>query len=176
MGRINLDDYVEVKDRIKMLYIDHPDCRIETHIQHLDFERDPAVCVIKASIYITAEEATPKTTGLAYEEQIGPINKGSFVENAETSAIGRALANMNYQGNAQRPSREEMASVKDHQNGLDTLSEQLKEVITEGKEAGVDERLLTGATQLVNSQDNVERMTRAITFISQEIEKNNAEA
>lgn len=176
MGRFNLDDYVEVKDRIGMLYIDFPDCRIETHIQHLDFERDPAVCVVKASIYINAEDAHPKATGIAYEEQLGPINKNSFVENAETSAIGRALANQNYSGNAQRPSREEMASVEDHQEGLNGLSEELTKVIALGRKAEVDEKLLVGAEQLAKAQDNSDRISRAIIFISQEIEKNNAEA
>jgi hypothetical protein len=52
-----------------------------------------------------------KSTGLAFEiDGQGMANKTSALENAETSAIGRALANAGYSGN-KRASREEMAKV-----------------------------------------------------------------
>ena len=43
------------------------------------------------------------------------VNRDAWVENAETSAIGRALANMDYCGTL-RPSREEMSKVKQNTN------------------------------------------------------------
>jgi len=52
---------------------------------------------------------------LAYEERVestSQVNSTSWVENCETSAIGRALANMNIGVNGQRPSAEEMQKVE----------------------------------------------------------------
>ena len=54
-------------------------------------------------------------TGIAQETkgQGGFANKDAWVENCETSAIGRALANWKYQGsNKKRPSQEEMRKSK----------------------------------------------------------------
>jgi hypothetical protein len=52
-----------------------------------------------------------KATGYAYEAQGQGVNKDAWVENAETSAIGRALANMDYCGTL-RPSHEEMSKTE----------------------------------------------------------------
>lgn len=57
------------------------------------------------------EQAYLKATGWAFEiDGQGMANKTSALENAETSAIGRALANAGYSGN-KRASREEMVKV-----------------------------------------------------------------
>lgn len=111
MSRFNLDDYTEVKDRIPLFLADHPDGRIVTELVHLDFASSPAVCVVKASLYRDHEASHPMATGLAYEREAGMVNKTSFVENCETSAIGRACANADYAG-GKRPSREEMEKVE----------------------------------------------------------------
>ncbi len=99
----NLDDYEPVKDRITRFYKDHADGRIIT-----DLITDPATldksAGFRASVYLAE---TLKATGYAYESQGGGVNRDAWVENAETSAIGRALANMDYCGTL-RPSREEM--------------------------------------------------------------------
>ena len=69
------------------------------------------VCVIKAELWLGD---TRIATG--YAEEIrgsGNVNRTSHVENCETSAIGRALANAGYAGSdmTKRPSREEMSKV-----------------------------------------------------------------
>jgi len=54
----------------------------------------------------------PTSTGYAFEVDGGyGANKTSALENCETSAIGRALANMGLHGN-KRASREEMSKVE----------------------------------------------------------------
>ena len=64
--------------------------------------------------YINEEQAEElcKSTGHAFEvDGTGMANQTAALENAETSSIGRALANMNLSGN-KRTSREEMAKVE----------------------------------------------------------------
>lgn len=112
--RFNLDDYETVESRIKRFYELHDDGRITTAWDN-DFESgSPRTWVIKASVYLTAGDQAhnlPKATGYAFEvDGTGGANNTSALENAETSAIGRALANMNLSGN-KRASREEMQKV-----------------------------------------------------------------
>jgi len=68
-------------------------------------------CVI-AEIYRTEADTRPWTTGLAEETVQGRgVNATSALENCETSAIGRALANAGYATKGKRASREEMTKV-----------------------------------------------------------------
>lgn len=113
MGRFNLKDYTEVKNRIPLFLERYPEGRIVTEVVQLDLSQTPGYCAFKASVYRDHDPATPPlATGYAYEREVGNINKTSMVENCETSAIGRALANHNMTGNGNRPSREEMEKVQ----------------------------------------------------------------
>lgn len=107
----DLKNYEMVKDRIKKFYKENPDGRIITNVDIL--ENTKALC--KSFVYLTAEDQKnnlPKATGLAFEQEgFNNINMKNWVEVAETSAIGRALANMNLAGK-DRPSREEMVKAQ----------------------------------------------------------------
>jgi len=113
MAKFNLDNYETVEERLKVFWKENPKARIHTEIVHMT---DDGTCVtVKAEIYKMEVDARPVTTGLAQETkgQGGFANTDAWVENCETSAIGRALANWNYQGSkAPRPSREEMSKVQ----------------------------------------------------------------
>jgi hypothetical protein len=126
MGRFDLKDYVEVKDRIPLFLESHPDGRIVTEILYLDFAATPPTCVIRAELYRDHEATEPMATGLAYERESGMINKTSFVENCETSAVGRALANANFAGTGPRPSREEMEKVERAEAELDQMVDRVR--------------------------------------------------
>lgn len=102
----NLDNYEQVKDRITRFYVDHPDGRIITELVS-DTNKLESFAAFKAHIYLGD---VLKSTGYAYESQGQGVNRDAWVENAETSAIGRGLANMDYCGTL-RPSREEMSKV-----------------------------------------------------------------
>lgn len=107
----DLQNYETVKSRKKRFYADHKDGSI---IVELIF-RDDTHAVMKASVYKTKEEqqrGLPTATGYASETKgIGsPANRIAFLENAEESAVGRALDNAGYSGN-DKCSREEMAKV-----------------------------------------------------------------
>ncbi len=109
-GNFNLQDYEEVKDRLPKFWAAHPGGRIFTDM--IKHDEDSGVVVFKASLFRDGE-ATPFATGWARElKGDGFVNKTSHVENCETSAIGRALANgMLLDGSKPRPSREEMSKT-----------------------------------------------------------------
>ena len=105
----NLEDYETVEERLVKFWKEHPDGRIETALVESTLQR----FVIKAAIYRTEVDAQAWTTGYA-EETVSTrgVNSTSALENCETSAIGRALANAGYASKGKRPSREEMSKVK----------------------------------------------------------------
>jgi hypothetical protein len=75
------------------------------------------ICVIRAELWLGEMLIS---TGYAEEVRgAGNVNRTSHVENCETSAIGRALANCGMAGSdmSKRPSREEMSKVQRTSNG-----------------------------------------------------------
>jgi hypothetical protein len=115
MARFNLADYETVESRIKRFYEENPDGRIITENLTTDLDRTVSTWVVRAEIYLSAgDQATglPKATGMAFEIDGGAgANQTAALENAETSAIGRALANGGWSG-SKRSSREEMAKAE----------------------------------------------------------------
>ena len=105
----NLEDYETVEERLVKFWKEHPDGRIDTTLVESTLQR----FIIKAAIYRTEVDAQAWTTGFA-EETVSTrgVNSTSALENCETSAIGRALANAGYASKGKRPSREEMSKVK----------------------------------------------------------------
>jgi hypothetical protein len=115
MARFNLEDYETVEERIKRFYTDHPDGRIISYELTSEEDRARKMWVVRAQVFTNHEDQhanCPKASGFAFEiEGTAGANQTSSLENAETSAIGRALANAGYSGN-KRASREEMAKVE----------------------------------------------------------------
>lgn len=104
----NLNDYETVEDRLVKFWKDNEGGRIQTEL----LEHSPSRFIVLASIYKSASDDKPWATGLA-EETVGTrgVNQTSALENCETSAIGRALANAGYAAKGKRASREEMGKV-----------------------------------------------------------------
>ena len=131
----NLADYETVEERLLKYWKEHPDGRIDTNIVEASANR----FIVKASIFRTEVDAHPWTTGFA-EETVSTrgVNATSALENCETSAIGRALANAGYATKGKRPSREEMVKVAKSENdraaSAKPFSERLAEKITVEKE------------------------------------------
>jgi hypothetical protein len=105
----NLEDYETVEERLVKFWKEHPDGRISTVLVEHTLQR----FIVQASIFRTEVDAQAWTTGFA-EETVSTrgVNSTSALENCETSAIGRALANAGYVTKGKRPSREEMSKVK----------------------------------------------------------------
>jgi hypothetical protein len=112
MAKFNPAEYETVEDRLKIFWKENPEGRIETDIIHIT--TDGTCVTIQAQIYRLETDARPVSTGIAQETkgQGGFANADAWMENCETSAIGRALANWKYQGsNKKRPSLEEMSKT-----------------------------------------------------------------
>ena len=79
-------DYAEVNQRIKAYRMVYPDGTIATEMLF----NDNGLCTIQARVY--DEENHLLGVGHAYEKESSSfINKTSYIENCETSAVGRAL-------------------------------------------------------------------------------------
>ena len=112
MAKFNLDNYELVEDRLKKFWKDNPKGRINTDV--VASNEDGSMVIVKAELFIDKEDDTPVSSGLAQETKGlgGFANNEAWLENCESSAIGRALANWKYQGNKKpRPTQEEMKKV-----------------------------------------------------------------
>jgi hypothetical protein len=106
---VRLEDYAPVADRIELFYQQHPAGRITTKL----ISRENRETIVKAFVYRGAEDQLPAATGYAAErEGDGEINTVACLENTETSAVGRALANLGLTASKKRPSREEMQKAE----------------------------------------------------------------
>lgn len=107
MPGFNPDEYEPVEARIHRFWDDFEDGRIATDL----VKDEPPRVIVRAEVFRDIRDTHPAATGYA-QETIGEgmVNRTSALENCETSAIGRALANFGYAVKA-RPSREEMSKT-----------------------------------------------------------------
>lgn len=112
-------DYVPVNERIKAFRTIYPRGQILTEIIGLD----NGVVTMKASIY--DDEGRLLATGHAQEKESSSfINKTSYIENCETSCVGRALGNMGLGLDNGFASYEEVANAKLQQNDKQTINKE----------------------------------------------------
>lgn len=122
-------EYIAVSERIKAFRNIYPRGQIITEIIGLQ----DGVCTMKASIY--DNEGTLLGTGHAQEKEGSTfINKTSYIENCETSCIGRALGTIGIGLDDGFASYEEVANAKAQQEQKTTINnwqwEQLKRMFS----------------------------------------------
>jgi hypothetical protein len=113
--RFNPEEYETVDERLHKFWADHPQGRIETGL--LSDPKAIDEVVFWAAVWFDLGESHARGTGHASEIRGGAgANQNCHLENAETSAIGRALANAGYT-TKKRPSREEMRKAQPESRG-----------------------------------------------------------
>lgn len=105
----DLSNYETVETRLNRFWETYPDGRVETSLMNYDGD----TCIVRTVIWKHRDDANPTATGYAHEIHTDRgVNATSFVENCETSSLGRCLANMGFATQGKRPSREEMQKVE----------------------------------------------------------------
>ena len=131
----NLADYEPVEVRLEKFIKDYPDFRISTELEVVEASR----YIVKAYLFKTGQDSIAWATGYA-EETVSTrgVNQTSALENCETSAIGRALANAGYAPKGKRPSREEMSKVAPNHPALKVVKQEIQPAPQDIKEGDTD--------------------------------------
>lgn len=161
----DLSNYETVETRLNRFWETYPDGRVETTLMNYDGD----TCIVRTVIWKHRDDANPTATGYAHEIHTDRgVNATSFIENCETSSIGRALANMGFATQGKRPSREEMQKVErmtpvdsretpvHTPRGAFATPKQLGYIKKLAKDAGLDDlRLLELIQRTLNSDEAV---------------------
>ena len=169
----NLADYEPVEERLSRFWIEYPDGRIETEL----IESAGNVFIVTSRIYRTELDAKAWASGLARESVTSSgVNSTSALENCETSAIGRALANAGYAAKGKRPSREEMASVLEAESVITPTDITPKGAtvltpvaMTVTHETGWSERAWNGILQADNPLRLVTSLADGVTQVNEDL-------
>ncbi len=108
MASFDLNDYVQVNERIEKFYQQYPDGSIQTEM----ILNENGMVIFKAYAYRDQEDKKPATGHAMEREGSTYINKTSHIENCETSAVGRALAMLGFEIKKSVASREEVENAK----------------------------------------------------------------
>ena len=109
--------YVMVHERIKEFRKKYPNGSILIEM----LSNNEGVCVFKAMIYLGGKEGCV-ASGHAYEKESSSfINKTSYIENAETSAVGRALGILGIGIDTSLASADEVANAVKNQSKGDSI-------------------------------------------------------
>ena len=130
-------EYAEVNQRIKAFRMVYPEGSIETEL----LSNENGICIFKASVWngdiILGE-------GTAYEKENSSfINKTSYIENCETSAVGRALGMAGFGIDTSVASAEEVANAIQQQDQDKIIDNKLVSSLNEAIEkANIDDKVV----------------------------------
>ena len=108
----NLNDYEDVDARIHKFYEAHPDGALITELVTNDEEK--GIVVFKTTAYRVYLDTQPSAVGYARgSRKDRGVDRDFWLENCETSSIGRCIANLGLAAKGKRPSSLEMAKAND---------------------------------------------------------------
>jgi hypothetical protein len=114
MAGFDLSNYEDVDTRIHRFWEMNSGGRISTDIVYQGYSQEGQLkqVIVRARVWKDKTSGKPDAVDFA-EELLGssPVNRASFIENAVTSAIGRALATLGMSKKGSRPSTTEMTKA-----------------------------------------------------------------
>ena len=145
--KIKGKEYVQVNERIKEFWILHPEWSINTHI----VSSENNVIVMKTTV--KDEEQRTRASGYAYEKEGSSlVNKTSYIENCETSAVGRALGILGIGLDTSVASAEEVQTAI-HQQNAPVSKLPPKPVSKEAQEKNEKLKIITDLYKDLNEQN-----------------------
>lgn len=118
-------EYAEVNQRIKAFRMIYPEGTIKTEL----ISNENGTCIIRA---VVGNGENILGTGTAYEKEGSSfINKTSYIENCETSAVGRALGMAGFGIDTSIASFEEVANAVQQQEGDKKIEKKLADALEE---------------------------------------------
>ena len=160
-------EYAEVNQRIKAFRMVYPEGSIETEL----LSNENGICIFKASVWngdiILGE-------GTAYEKENSSfINKTSYIENCETSAVGRALGIAGFGIDTSIASAEEVANAIQQQDQDKIIDNKLVSSLNEAIEnnnimAEIVEKILSKYGYLSTSEIKVKDYAQIVQDFKKE--------
>lgn len=155
--------YIEVNQRIKAYRMVYPNGTIRTKLAKLE----NGICVFMAEV--TNNDGDVIATGTAYEKENSTfINKTSYIENCETSAVGRALGMAGFGIDTSVASAEEVANAIENQKEDKKIifatekqkelirnmftTDEIKNILTELKKSKLSELTVKEASDLISKK------------------------
>lgn len=174
-GNTSVKQYAEVNQRIKAFRMLYPEGTIETELVSIG----DGMCIMRATISTTkvlydAKEdkiSSIKTilgTGTAYEKENSTfINKTSYIENCETSAVGRALAMCGFGIDTSIASKEEVENAIEQQEQEKKELEEKKKLLIDIKNLMVSKKILPNEISETFNKNSVDMTNEELEEVKQ---------
>ena len=145
--------YAEVNQRIKAFRMLYPEGRIDTELL---YDND-GKCCFKAYVFRNIEDGRPLGTGTAYEKENSTfINKTSYIENCETSAVGRALAMCGIGIDTSIASKEEVENAIEQQEQDKKEQDEKKKLLVQIKNLMIEKKVLANEISETFNKSSIE--------------------
>lgn len=159
-------EYAEVNQRIKAFRMVYPEGTIYTEL----LSNQNGVCIFQAKVYANGDRTVNSLlgSGHAYEKESSSfINKTSYIENCETSAVGRALGMAGFGIDTSVCSAEELTNAINNQNSTKDWEAAKKKVVDLAAEKGVPiEEVLKVAKVDAIEKLSIDRLDGALAWLS----------
>ena len=158
-GEIKINQYAEVAQRIKAFRMCYPQGFIIPEM----VSHENGVCLIRATVGFYAENGDPITLaiGTAREkENTSVVNRTSYIENCETSAVGRALGMAGFGVDVALASAEDITKAQEEEqtNGENTPKNITERKASEKQVSILKERYTGNNLKKLLERNNIETL------------------